>query len=125
MMKRLARTLIALVLAAGALLSPVSRAHAQSQPDLDHIQVYYHGGMLLQNVKVVTVFWGLNWQQDPMHDYFNNFFQALFADGRYLANLSQYSQNGYTIGNGQFLGTAIASAAPPAVVSDQQVRALI
>jgi len=47
---------------------------------------------------VATIFLGQQWQNGTGVSYLNNFFKALFDDGRYLANLSQYSTDNYTIG---------------------------
>src|SRR5712692_5848306 len=78
-------------------------AGAARAQDLNNIDVSYRGGPLMEHVKVVTLFWGRGWKGTRAPDYFNNFFKTLFADGRYLANLSQYSAGGYTIGNGEFV----------------------
>src|SRR5438132_1147598 len=93
-------------LLAGAFLVLPVLARADNGPglDLDHIKLEYNGGPLLEHVRVATLFWGWSWRQDQQQrqlgDYLNGFFQDLFADGRYLANLAQYSAGGYTIGNG-------------------------
>jgi hypothetical protein len=80
----------------------------------------YHGGPLVQNARVATLFWGTNWDQRP--GYVNRFFQALFANGRYMENLAQYSAGGYQVGNGEFGTTATDSVPPPATVTDAQVQ---
>jgi hypothetical protein len=85
----------------------------------------YHGGALLQHATVATLFWGSDWGQKPLPGYVNGFFQALFADGRYMANLAQYSSGSYQIGNGALVTTATDSVAPPASLSDAQIRAEI
>src|SRR5438876_164841 len=40
----------------------------------------YHGGPLLQHVRVVTLFWGPELEQNRLHRYFNGFFHVLFAN---------------------------------------------
>jgi hypothetical protein len=80
----------------------------------------YHGGPLLQHARVATLFWGPDESDVP--GYFNRFFQALFADGRYMANLSQYSAGAYRIGNGQLVATDTDSAPPPVRVTDAQIQ---
>lgn len=123
-MKKLTLTLTtAAALLAGAFVAFPGAARADG--DLDHIKVTYHGGPVIQHVKVATLFWGQQWQNGSGVQYVNNFFKTLFDDGRYLANLSQYSTNNYTIGNGEWVGTASAKGAIPAVVTDAQVRDLI
>src|SRR5262249_4732898 len=81
------------------------------------------GGPLIENVKVATLFWGSSWQGNSLTGYFNGFFRTLFADGRYMANLAQYSAGGYTIGNGSFVVTDTDNQNPPAKVTDAQMRA--
>src|ERR1041384_5814992 len=50
---------------------------------------------------------------------------ALFADGRYLLNLQQYSAGGYRIGNGQLLATYTDPEVPPSKITDAQIRSEI
>jgi hypothetical protein len=85
----------------------------------------YHGGPLLQHVRVVTLFWGPELEQNRLHRYFNGFFQVLFANGQYMANLAQYSAGGYKIGNGSFVATTSDGVPPPAKVTDAQIQAEI
>jgi hypothetical protein len=73
---------------------------AHADVALNGIKVIYHGGALMQHVKVVTLLYGSSWQGKTTPAYLKGFLQTLFADGRYLANLSQYSAGGYHIGNG-------------------------
>src|SRR5690348_8697619 len=89
------------VLAVGQLLHGVGEtASAQSAPGP---LVPYHGGPLIRKVEVVTLFWNWNGLSrtrrpaivNPAVGYFNGLFQSLFADGRYMANLSQYSTDEY------------------------------
>jgi hypothetical protein len=123
-MKQLAVTLTM----AAALLAGVGfgfpRA-ARADGDLDHINVTYRGGPLLQHAKVATLFWGTEWQKGSGVAYLNGFFKALFDDGRYVANLSQYSTGNWTIENGEWVGSASATAAAPTTVTDAQLRDLI
>ena len=51
-----------------------------------------------------TLFWGSRWKGNPLAGYLNRFFPALFAGGRFMANLAQYSAGAYRIGNGTFAG---------------------
>jgi hypothetical protein len=116
----------ALLAAALALLPVAVRAEQGENLDLDHINVQYLGGPLLQQVRVVTIFWGPSWRQDEQQrqlaDYFNAFFQDLFADGRYMATLAQYSAGGYQIGNGRYVATATDESQVPARVTDFQIQ---
>ena len=92
---------------------------------LDHISPYYHGGALMQHVQVSTLFMGQEWQSSKFPNYLNGFFKALFDDGRYMANLSQYSAGGYQIGNGQFVGTAWYPRSVGGQVTDDQIQATV
>src|SRR5947209_12432827 len=103
----LARSLALVALLAGGCLSLPGTVRAQgNNPDPTNINLTNHGGPTIGNVKVVTIFWGAGWQaatgviSSADVDYFNNFFQLLFADGSFMANLAQYSANGFKIGNG-------------------------
>jgi hypothetical protein len=110
---------LAALLAAGLMARPVP---ASAQPDLDHIRVTYHGGALLRRARVITLFWGPDWSQSALRTYYNNFFQALFRDGRFMANLSQYGTAEAAIENGVFGGTCIDPTAPAAQLSDAQIQ---
>ena len=78
------------------------------------VQLIYRGGPLIEHAQVRTLYWGANWKDSSLTSYFNSFFQALFADGRYMSNLAQYSAGGYQISNGIFRrqhdGRAVASS---------------
>jgi hypothetical protein len=87
---------IALGLALGR--APPPAAHADVP--LNGVKVIYHGGALMQHVKVVTLLYGSSWQGKTTPAYLKGFLQTLFADGRYLANLAQYNAGGYQIDNG-------------------------
>jgi hypothetical protein len=119
----------ALLAGALVLLPVLARADDESNLDLDHINLQYYGGPLLEHVRVATLFWGASWRHDQkqreLGDYLNGFFQDLFADGRFMANLAQYSAGGYTIGNGEFIATATDEQSPPARVTDGQIQAEI
>jgi hypothetical protein len=115
------------VLLAGALAAlPIAvRAGDVPDGDLEPINVRYHGGPLLQHVRVATLFWGRYWLQKRVTDYFTSFFRALFTDGRYMANLAQYSTEGFPIGNGTLVATARDGHDLPARVTDEQIQAEI
>src|SRR4051794_5558210 len=116
----------ALLAGALVLLPVLARADQGDNLDLDHINLKYYGGPLIEHVRVATLFWGKSWRQDQkqrqLGDYMNGFFQDLFADGRFMANLAQYSAGGYTIGNGSFGATATDEQQPPARVTDAQIQ---
>jgi hypothetical protein len=112
---------IGLLATAGLVTLPrgaIARASRTPPP----ITLTYRGGPLLPHARVVTLFWGSSWSGSALPAYFNGFFRALFADGRYMANLAQYSVSGQPIGNGSFGGTATDSQPPPAKLQDTQIR---
>jgi hypothetical protein len=96
-------------------------ARADNVPTPDSINLTYHGGPLLQNVKVATLFWGQGWDGSAARDFLNSFFKELFDDKGFMANLSQYSDGGYQIGNGQLARTTTDSTELPPVVDDNDV----
>ena len=85
----------------------------------------YHGGPVLPHAGICTLFWGPELEQASLHRYFDGFFQALFADGRFMANLAQYSAGSYQIGNGRLMATTNDGASLPATVTDAQIQAEI
>src|SRR5690348_11368022 len=99
-MKKLARTLTLAALLVQTIISYPGAARATSPGDLDHIKVTYFGGPLLQHVRVSILLMGQAWKDDPFPNYLRSYFEALFADGRYMASLAQYSTSDYQIGNG-------------------------
>jgi hypothetical protein len=105
---------------------PVAARAEEDNLDLDHINVQYNGGPLMKNVQIVNLFWGPGWKQDAkQHDlavYLNSFFQDLFADGRFMANLAQYGTDKTPIGNGRFVSAAVDAHDPPARVNDRQIQ---
>jgi len=117
-----------LVLLLGATLGagcPLGVAGAAPTPKLPAIHLTYRGGPLIQQVKVATLFWGASWQSSSLTSYFNSFFRTLFTDGRFMANLAQYSAGGYTIGSGSFAATDTDTQNPSSKVTDAQIRSEI
>jgi hypothetical protein len=96
------RTVVKLLgsISLGVALVGTSVDAARADVPLNGIKVEYHGGALIQHVKVVPLLYGSSWQRQTTPTYLKNFLQTLFADGRYMANLAQYSAGGYQIGNG-------------------------
>src|SRR5712692_3446932 len=97
-------------------------AAAAPTSTLPSIKLTYRGGPLISNVKVATLFWGSSWKSSSLTGYFNGFFRTLFDDGRFMANLAQYSAGGYTIGNGSFAATDTDTQNPSAKTTDAQIR---
>ena len=90
----------------------------------------------MQHVKVVPLLYGSSWNGKSTA-YLQGFLQTLFADGRYLANLAQYSHGSYQIGNGSAVdpvvdatvlprvGSALAATGIHYQVTDDQIQAEI
>jgi len=67
----------------------------------------YRNGPLLTAVEVFTIFWGVAWQQAPQSallGQINEFFDFILTSPL-IAQLSEYSVPGKTIGNGKHTGT--------------------
>jgi hypothetical protein len=105
------RRAVGRIIALGAALAGIGPA-ARADVPLNGINVTYHGGALIQHVKVVPLLYGSSWQGTTTPAYLKGFLQTLFMDGRYLGILAQYSAGGYTIGN----GTAVDPVVDPAVL---------
>jgi hypothetical protein len=97
-------------------------AFAQRHRTPPPIALTYRGGPLLSHVRVATLFWGSAWGGSSLAGYFNGFFGTLFADGRFMANLAQYSVSHYPIGNGTFAGTVVDTQQPPGKLHDAQIQ---
>jgi hypothetical protein len=110
-----------LMAAAGLFLCPRS-SFARPSHTPPPISLTYRGGPLVSHVRVVTLFWGSYWSGSSLPAYFNNFLGALFADGRYMANLAQYGVRGRSISNGTYGGTTTDTQTPPAKLRDSQIR---
>lgn len=93
-------------------------AGARADVALNGVNVSYHGGALLRHAKVAPLLYGSSWQGGQGAAYVKGFLQALFADGRYLANLAQYSAGSLQIGN----GSALEPVVDPATLSSVSTR---
>jgi hypothetical protein len=112
--------LLALSVAALGTLPRGAVAHPRRTPP--PIALTYRSGPVLAKVRVVTLFWGSNWSGSQLSGHLNNFLSALFADGRYMANLAQYGVSGFPIGNGTLDSTATDSRQPPARLQDAAIQ---
>jgi len=92
------------------------------------VKLTYRGGPLLTAVEVFTVFWGAAWQQAANSEVMtrmNQFFDYILGSPL-VAQLSEYSVPGQSIGNGTRSGTTvILSPAPGATVQDAEIQNLI
>ncbi len=83
----------------------------------------YNGGAVIENVEVYTIFWGQNWETDPLYktmsQNINNFFTAILKSPL-MDQLAEYSTHNpkHTIGYGSLAGTkTFATLAPAAGTS--------
>ena len=85
----------------------------------------YRGGPLLTNTEVFTVFWGKDWKTGSFKTLaknLNTFFKDILQSPL-MAQMSEYSVPGYSIGNGKLIGTATITAGAPAhSITDSQIQ---
>jgi hypothetical protein len=93
------------------------------------VHVDYHGGPVLTNVQVQSVFYGDTWADGGSNaqtaNELNNFL-SLIVQSSYMDTLSQYyqqDQNGNVtnVGYGQFMGSTVVNAGSPDFVSADDV----
>jgi hypothetical protein len=87
----------------------------------------YRGGPLLTAVEVFVFFWGDAWRSEPqttLMGRINDFFQFVVTSPL-VDQLAEYSVADYAIGHGKRVGAIALTTAPPATVSDADVRAMI
>ncbi len=103
------------------LLRPLDQ---QTPPAAAHLT--YHGGPLLTDVKVFTVYWGAPWGSFPLADTatkLDEFFQFILSSKLMRQLSSDYSHAGQTINAGKWIGRAVVPApAPDGVVCDAAIR---
>ncbi len=78
----------------------------------------YHGGHLLTNVEVYTIFWGSAWQIAPQHNLIqqiNSFFDSILTSSM-MDLLNEYSVPGMTIGHGKRVGSTIITNSEPGTI---------
>jgi hypothetical protein len=88
----------------------------------------YHGGHLLANVEVFTIFWGHAWSVDPLDGIvaqINQFFDFIVASSL-MDMLAEYSAGGVTIGQGSRIGTLTVADSEPGgtthIISDSDIQ---
>jgi hypothetical protein len=91
----------------------------------------YHGGPLLTNIHVEAVFLGTDWTTNPLdaqlESQINSFLAALVVSP-YMNLLSEYSEPGYAIGAGQFVGSyqagnvAMTSTSSGKLIKDSTIQ---
>ena len=88
----------------------------------------YRGGPLLTAVEVFTVYWGADWQSQPLADTADRvdaFFDTVLT-GSVVDQLAEYSVAGQQIGHGSRVGRAVvATPQPGAVVTDAAIQQML
>jgi hypothetical protein len=100
-------------------------AAAGADVALNGVNVSYHGGALLQHVKVAPLLYGSSWQGGQGAAYVKGFLTALFSDGRYMANLAQYSAGSLRIGSGSAVDPVVDAATLPKVSTRLAARGVL
>ena len=94
------------------------------------LSVGYHGGAVLSNVAVETLYYGPAWNQNAAllqtARYLNQFCSDI-TNSSYLDLLNQYGTSQQSIGRGQFTGADLNASNPPGgnVVTDDQIQQMI
>lgn|SRR5581483_3257601 len=91
----------------------------------------YHGGRVLANVQVFTIFWGAAWEDAELAELpgqLNDFFDAIL-ESSLMDLLAEYSVADQTIGQGSRIGSATLVDSEPGdgsgSVSDEEIRAAL
>jgi hypothetical protein len=91
-------------------------------------QLVYRGGPLLDAVNVVTVYWGLEWDDPLVSQYrsnLDNFFDYIVISPL-IDQLAEYSVNGYPIGHGQHSqSVTIRDSDPGSTVTDGDIQLML
>lgn len=94
----------------------VRRAAPAAPPKLN-----YHGGPLLANPEVTTIYWGTAWNSDPLRAQMDAFFDFLVTSSL-LSQLAEYNVSGFTIGQGKHVQSVTISSNPPNTLDDSQIQ---
>jgi len=88
-------------------------------------QLTYHGGPLLANVKLITIYWGSVWVADPLRTQLDEF-ADFFVSSSLLDQLAEYSVAGsQTIGHGTHAQTLLVTSDPPANLADADLQSFL
>ncbi len=126
-MLRTAMTLIGIAaLSASAAAAPLGSQLVSHSPlpDATSAKLTYRGGPVLQNVKVVTVYWGNNVQFSGTGTQSLDAFYTAVVQSAYYDWLSEYNtaSPAQTIGRGTFGGTYAYTAGKTGTVTDANVH---
>lgn len=84
-------------------------------------QLTYHGGPLLANVEVATIYWGSAWASDPLRTQLDEFFNFVVTSSL-LDQLGEYSQPGFTIGHGKHVQSVLLTDDPATPLDDSAIQ---
>lgn len=97
----------------------IGRAAPAAPPQLN-----YHGGPLLANPEVTTIYWGTAWNSDRLRAEMDAFFDFIVTSSL-LAQLAEYNVSGFTIGQGKHLQSVTISSDPPNPLDDSQIQSML
>lgn len=87
-------------------------------------QLNYHGGPLLANPEVTTIYWGSAWNSDPLRAQMDAFFDVIVTSSL-LAQLAEYNVPGFTIGRGKHVQSVTISSDPANPLDDSQIQSML
>lgn len=87
-------------------------------------QLNYHGGPLLANPEVTTIYWGSAWGSDPLRPEMDAFFDFIVTSSL-LAQLAEYNVPGFTIGKGKHVQSVTISSDPANPLDDSQIQSML
>lgn len=87
-------------------------------------QLNYHGGPLLANPEVTTIYWGSAWNSDPLRAQMDAFFDVIVTSSL-LAQLAEYNVPGFTIGQGKHVQSVTISSDPANPLDDSQTQSML
>ncbi|TMI88355.1 MAG: hypothetical protein E6H00_13050 [Bacillati bacterium ANGP1] len=84
----------------------------------------YHGGRLIQNAEVTTIYFGPQWKSDLLKVQLDMFFDFVLTSSL-IDQLAEYSSNGMTIGHGSHVASFVLETDPGPTVDNAQVQDLL
>ena len=98
-----------------------ARRAAEVAGEIVPAQLTYHGGPLLANAEVTTIFWGTAWDTDPLLGQLDSFFDFIVGSSL-IDQLAEYNAPGFTIGHGKHVASVQITTDPPATIDDSQIQ---
>lgn len=105
---------------------PRKKVSAAAAPPL----LAYHGGPLLANVKLITIFWGSAWLADSLRNSIQEFADFVVTSSL-IDQLHEYSvlpsvdQPGQSIGHGTHPQTFLDTSDPPPTLADADIQSYL